>query len=163
MLATPLLPAPKQCQYSPCLCECVARRRLATPSHKHGSCPPLGVQLGGPLKVQRWGFRVHGSGFRVQGFMGFWGSGVWGSRVWGFGPKSVGHFLMNLGLERATRAPSQVEGPRDPSLRGSAGGGGGGGGGAGPANAFFPRTCLDDPEVFSSSSGQQKIARLRPC
>ena len=31
-------------QYSPCLCEGVAGRRPATPSHKHGSCPPFGFQ-----------------------------------------------------------------------------------------------------------------------
>ena len=29
---------------SPCLCEGVAGRRPATPSHKHGLCPPLGSQ-----------------------------------------------------------------------------------------------------------------------
>ena len=28
-------------QYSPCFCEGVAGRRLATPSHKHGLCPPF--------------------------------------------------------------------------------------------------------------------------
>ena len=31
-------------QYSPCLCEGVAGRRPATPSHKHGLCPPFGFQ-----------------------------------------------------------------------------------------------------------------------
>ena len=33
-------PPPEQKQYSPCLCESVAGRRPATPSHKHGLCPP---------------------------------------------------------------------------------------------------------------------------
>ena len=31
-------------QHSPCLCEGVAGRRPATPSHKHGLCPPFEVQ-----------------------------------------------------------------------------------------------------------------------
>ena len=31
-------------QYSPCLCEGVAGRRPATPSHKHGLCPLFGFQ-----------------------------------------------------------------------------------------------------------------------
>ena len=54
------------------LCESVAGRRPATPSHKHGLCPPLGSQLAfllniaglkagnvqqkAPLRVQRWVF-----------------------------------------------------------------------------------------------------------
>ena len=33
-----------QKQYCPCLCEGVASRRPATPSHKHGLCPPFGFQ-----------------------------------------------------------------------------------------------------------------------
>ena len=33
---------PKPKQYCPCLCEGVAGPRPATPSHKHGFCPPLG-------------------------------------------------------------------------------------------------------------------------
>ena len=36
-------PPPEQKQYSPCLCESVAGRRLATPSHKHGLCQGLGL------------------------------------------------------------------------------------------------------------------------
>ena len=32
---------PEQKQYRPCLCEGVAGRRPATPSHKHGLCPLL--------------------------------------------------------------------------------------------------------------------------
>ena len=32
-------------QYSPCLCESVAGRRPATPSHKHGSGPPFGFRV----------------------------------------------------------------------------------------------------------------------
>ena len=35
------------------LCEGVTRLR-ATPSHEHGLCLPLGFQLKGPLKPQRW-------------------------------------------------------------------------------------------------------------
>ena len=31
-------------QYCPCLCESVAGRRPATPSHNHGLCPPFGFQ-----------------------------------------------------------------------------------------------------------------------
>ena len=31
-------------QYSPCMCEGVAGRRPATPSHKHSLCPPFGFQ-----------------------------------------------------------------------------------------------------------------------
>ena len=50
-------PPPEQKQYSPCLCESVAGRRPATPSHKHGLCPPLGFQQKGPLRVQRRVFR----------------------------------------------------------------------------------------------------------
>ena len=53
-------------QYSPCLCEGVAGRRPATPSHKHGLCPRFGFQQAfagddqheGLLKVERRGFRV---------------------------------------------------------------------------------------------------------
>ena len=46
-------------QYRPCLGEGVAGLRPAMPSHKHGLCPPAGnVQQKGPLRVQRWGFRV---------------------------------------------------------------------------------------------------------
>ena len=47
------------------LCEFVALRRRATPSHKHGLWPPLGFQQAFQLKVQRWGFRF--CGFRVLG------------------------------------------------------------------------------------------------
>ena len=44
-------PPPEQKQYSPCLCESVAGRRPATPSHKHGLCPPLGSQLAFLLNI----------------------------------------------------------------------------------------------------------------
>ena len=43
----------EQKQHSPCLCESVAGRRPATPSHKHGLCPPLGVSTG--LSVEHEG------------------------------------------------------------------------------------------------------------
>ena len=76
----PRVLASRHCQSSPCLC--VSRRRRATPSHEHGLWPPLGfgnVQLKGPLKVPRLGFRVFG--FRVSGFQG---SGFSGRGVQGF-------------------------------------------------------------------------------
>ena len=44
-------PPPEQKQYSPCLCESVAGRRPATPSHKNGLCPPLGSQLAFLLNI----------------------------------------------------------------------------------------------------------------
>ena len=50
--------SPEQKQYRPCLCEGVAGRRPATPSHKHGIGPPLGSQQKGRLRVQRCVFRV---------------------------------------------------------------------------------------------------------
>ncbi len=37
-------PNGRDSQYSPCLCECVAGRRPATHSHKHGLCPLFGFQ-----------------------------------------------------------------------------------------------------------------------
>ena len=40
-------------QYSPCLCEGVTGRRLATPSHKHGLCPAFRVSTGLHVKHRR--------------------------------------------------------------------------------------------------------------
>ena len=116
------VPAPKQCQYCPCLCEGVARRRRETPSHKHGLCPPFGFQLEG--KVQRWGVRVWGSGFGVQAGFGF----RQGSGCRGFRPELQNTF----GASRARTGDPHppllpVEGPRDPgpkSRRKRRGGGG---------------------------------------
>ena len=44
-------PSPEQKQSCPCLYESVAGRRPATPSHKHGLCPPLGSQLAFLLNI----------------------------------------------------------------------------------------------------------------
>ena len=44
-------PPPEQKQHSPCLCESVAGQRPATPSHKHGLCPPLGSPLAFLLNI----------------------------------------------------------------------------------------------------------------
>ena len=72
-------------EYSPCFCEGVAGRRPATPSHKHGLCPPFGFQrafmwsIAGrtpamlhmrSVEVERRGFGVlefRGLGFRGLG------------------------------------------------------------------------------------------------
>ena len=66
-----------QKQKSPCLCGGVAGRRPATPSHKHRLCPPLGFQLQGPLKVQRWVLRcLRLQGLRSSGLQVFRSSGL---------------------------------------------------------------------------------------
>ena len=56
-------------QYSPCLCEGVAGRRPATPSHKHCLlCPPFGFQQAFMWSIagrRPLGFGVWGLGFRV--------------------------------------------------------------------------------------------------
>ena len=65
-------------QYSPCFCEGVAGRRPATPSHKHGLCPPF-VSTGLHVEHRRpkAGNAPHegllkskGGGFGVLGFRG---------------------------------------------------------------------------------------------